>query len=117
MPVPRKLLSFVAALGALAVFAGCSTTQSPERQVDDLSITAEVKSKLASEIGATTVINVDVNTTNGVVTLAGQVSSDQVRTQVEQITRTVSGVVNVNNNLQVETAQQPQMPATAGQQP
>jgi hypothetical protein len=30
---------------------GCRTNESPERQVDDLQIMAQVKSKLASDVG------------------------------------------------------------------
>ena len=70
------IVLFMAALVSIAMFAeGCNTTVPPNRQVSDLQITAQVKAKLASGVGASSLTNVDVNTTNGVVTLAGQVES------------------------------------------
>jgi osmotically-inducible protein OsmY len=85
----------------VAVAIGCSTTQSPQRQVNDSKITTQVKSKLASNVRVTSLANVDVNTTNGIVTLAGQVESEEVKREAEQAARGVPGVVGVNNNLQV----------------
>jgi osmotically-inducible protein OsmY len=90
---------------ALCVSAvtGCSTAQSPRRQIDDVAITTEVKTKLASEIGVSSVTDIEVNTTNGVVTLAGQVADLQTKDSAEQIAGSVEGVISVSNNLQVET--------------
>ncbi len=94
----------VVLLATAGFTAGCGTAQSPRRQVEDTAITAEVKKKMASDVGLSSVTNIDVNTTNGVVTLAGQVESEEVRDQAEQIARSVNGVVAVNNHLQVEAA-------------
>jgi osmotically-inducible protein OsmY len=80
---------------------GCRTNESPEAQVNDLEITAQVKSKLASEIGPTTVTNVSVNSTNGVVTLAGQVNSGDLKSRASMIAKSVPKVTQVVNNLQV----------------
>jgi len=87
----------------LAFSVGCGTAQSPRRQVDDAAISARIKAKLASDVSLSSVTNIDVNTTNGVVTLAGQVESEDVRHRAEQIAGGVEGVVSVSNNLQVET--------------
>ncbi len=92
----------LAVLVASFVALGCTTTQSPHRQVDDLRITAEVKSKLAGDVAPSSLVNIKVNTTNGVVTLAGQVESEEVKQHAEQVALRASGVVGVNNNLQVE---------------
>ena len=89
-------------IATLALYAGCGTAQSPRRQVEDSTITAQVKTRLASEVNLTSVGNIEVNTTNGVVTLAGQVESDEVKMLAHQIAGSVDGVVSVNNNLQVE---------------
>src|ERR1700691_3891522 len=92
-----------AALAAIAIFAaGCNTVQPPNRQVSDLQITTQVKAKLASDVRASSLTNVDVNTTNGVVTLAGQVESVEVKSKAETVAAAVPGVVGVNSNLQVE---------------
>ena len=92
----------IVALVSIAMFAeGCNTTESPNRQVSDLQITTQVKGKLASDVGASSLTNVDVNTTNGVVTLAGQVESAEVKRNADTVTSGVPGVIRVNNNLQV----------------
>lgn len=80
----------------------CNTTQSPERQAEDAAITTEVKSKLAADVDLTTVTNIEINTTNGVVTLVGQVSSEAMKRRAEEVAKQVEGVVRVTNNLQVE---------------
>ena len=94
-------LCVIALAVALLAAAACRTNLSPERQVSDLTITAEVKSKLASDVRLSTIANIDVNTTNGVVTLSGQVPSHEVRTRAEEVARSVRNVARVNNNLQV----------------
>jgi len=91
-----------------AFLVGCRTNESPEGQVNDLQIVAQVKSKLASGIGATTVTNVSVDSTNGVVTLVGQVDSVELKTHAEAVAKGVPKVVRVINNLQVAT--RPQSP-------
>jgi osmotically-inducible protein OsmY len=98
---PLIRLGLAVVVGIWAVALACRTTQSPERQVQDAGITGEVKAKLASEVRPATLTNIEVNTTNGVVTLAGQVRSEQEKEAAEQVARSIAGVVDVNNNLQV----------------
>jgi len=105
----RNICSIVvlsmAALASIAMFSeGCNTVESPNRQVSDLQITTQVKAKLASDVRPSSLTNIDVNTTNGVVTLAGQVESAEVKHRAETVTASVPGVVRVNNNLQVNPA-------------
>jgi len=75
--------------------------------VDDLQITAQVKAKLASDVGVSSVTNISVNSTNGVVTLSGQVDSADIQTKAETAARSVPKVVRVVDSLQVtsKTAQ------------
>jgi hyperosmotically inducible protein len=80
---------------------GCNTTQSPERQIDDTAITASVKSQLATDIELATITGIEVNTTNGVVTLSGQVSTDAEKRRAEEIAQNVDGVVRVTNSIAV----------------
>ena len=84
-----------------ALLFGCRTNESPEGQVNDLQITAQVKSKLASGLSVSSVTNVSVNSTNGVVTLSGQVDSADLKARAEALARSVPKVVRVVNNLQV----------------
>ena len=81
---------------------GCKTTQSPGAQVDDAGIKVAVKAKLAKDVRFSTLTNIDVNSTNGVVTLSGQVGSEADRAAAVELARTVDGVVRVNNELQVQ---------------
>ena len=93
----------IAALSSLAMLAAsCNTSQSPNRQMSDVQITAQVKAKLASDVRPSSVTNIQVNTTNGIVTLAGQVESAEVKHSAETATASVPGVVRVNNELQVD---------------
>lgn len=87
-----------------ALLIGCRTNESPEAQVDDLQIAAQIKSKLASDVGLSTLANVSVNSTNGVVTIAGQVDSATAKSKVETLAKSVPKVVRVVNNLQVAVA-------------
>ena len=94
----------VAVLGIsflITMTQGCNTTQSPNQQVTDTQITTQVKTKLAQNVGASSIANIDVNTTNGVVTLAGQVQNETVKHNSEQVANSIPGVVRVNDELQV----------------
>ncbi len=90
-------------LPVLALLVGCRTNESPEGQVDDLEITTQVKSKLAADVGLSSVTNVSVNSTNGVVTLSGQVDSETAKAKAGSLASAVPKVVRVVNNLQVVT--------------
>ncbi len=92
-------VSSVAALGA----TGCKTTQSPGAQADDAGIKISVKAKLAADVRFSTLTNIEVNSTNGVVTLSGQVKNAADRDAAAELARTVKGVVKVNNELQIES--------------
>src|ERR1700683_259121 len=95
-----KYLPLALALGA-ALLTGCRTNETPEAQVNDIEITASVKSKLASDIGLSTVPNIAVNSTNGVVTLSGAVDSAGTKAKAETIAQSVPKVVRAVDNLQI----------------
>jgi osmotically-inducible protein OsmY len=84
-----------------ALLLACRTNVTPEQQVKDLEITAAAKSKLASGLGLSSVPNISVNSTNGVVTLSGQVDTAAAKAKAETIVKSVPNVVRVVNNLQV----------------
>ncbi|MGO4880422.1 MAG: BON domain-containing protein [Bryobacteraceae bacterium] len=86
---------------------GCRTNESPEAQVNDLEIATQVKSKLASDVGLSSVTNISVNSTNGVVTLSGEVDSSTVKSKAEAVARSVPKVVRVVDSLQVAPRPQP----------
>jgi len=91
----------VAAIAATLIVSGCRPNESVEGQARDAKIKTQVKAKLASDLGASTVTSVEVNVTNGVVTLAGPVHSADEKSRAEASARTVEGVVTVTNALQV----------------
>ena len=66
--------------------------------VDDVMISSKVKSKLItnSEIEAG---DIDVGSSQGVVTLIGRVRSEAIKSTAERIARGVSGVKDVHNEL------------------
>jgi hyperosmotically inducible periplasmic protein len=66
--------------------------------VDDVMISSKVKSKLIanSEIKAG---DIDVGSSQGVVTLIGRVSSATIKSSAERIARGTKGVKDVNNEL------------------
>ncbi len=105
-PFPTAVL----VVTALIVSAACRPTQTVQRQTDDAGIKTRIKAKLASDVGAATITAVEVNVTNGVVTLAGPVASEQEKQKIEAAARSVEGVVSVTSNLQVTAA-----PATSPQ--
>lgn len=97
-----RILQTVAVLVLVAFVAGCKTTSSPGRQVDDAAIKTAVKAKLAADVKLSTLTNIEVNSTNGIVTLSGQVRDESDRAQAVAVARSVDGVVRVNNELQVK---------------
>jgi hyperosmotically inducible protein len=68
--------------------------------IDDVMISSKVKSQLI----ANTMIragDIDVSSSQGVVTLIGRVSSQAVKTDAERIARATKGVTDVNNELSI----------------
>ncbi len=98
----RTILATAAALAFISLAWGCKTTTSPGRQVDDAAIKTSVKAKLAADVKLSTLTNIEVNSTNGVVTLAGMVNTQEEKMMAGDVARGVDGVVRVNNELQVK---------------
>jgi osmotically-inducible protein OsmY len=89
--------------GALlcALLVSCRTNESPAGQINDLEIATQVKSKLASEVATSTLANISVDSTNGVVTLSGQVDTAEQKAKAETVVKSIPKVVRVVNNLQI----------------
>ena len=79
----------------MAVTAGCTsmTGKSAGQNVDDATITASVKTKLAAEKPAT-LTKVDVDTSN--------VANETIKGRATEIARQVAGVRDVVNNLKIQ---------------
>ena len=95
---------WTALIGLLFLTAadGCRPNETVERQADDAGIKTSIKAKLASDVRFSTLTAVSVDVTNGVVTLAGPVHSEDEKQKIEETVRSVKGVVNVTNALQVQ---------------
>jgi hyperosmotically inducible protein len=90
---------------ALFVLAGCASTathRSTGETIDDASITAAVKTKLAEE-KVSTLTKIDVDTNRGTVTLNGTVDDEAMKVRAGSIARQVKGVNQVVNNLKVKS--------------
>jgi osmotically-inducible protein OsmY len=94
----------IAAIAMMAlVLAGCMSAhhRSTGQVIDDATITATVKTKLAADTRVKA-YQIDVDTHAGVVTLSGNVDDATARAAAIEIARTVDGVQSVNDNLSVK---------------
>jgi len=90
-------LSFIAISAALVIsLAGCE-----RRSASDTTITAAVKNKLAAD-PTTSAAKINVDTTNGVVTLSGEVPTAAEKAEAERLARNTQGVTQVVNNISAE---------------
>lgn len=71
--------------------------------VDDVMISSRVKSMLIADISVKA-SDIDVSSSQGVVTLIGRVRSDAMKSDAERIARGVNGVTDVHNELVVGKA-------------
>jgi BON domain len=102
----RQRLLFSVAILAIAFGSGCS------KKPDDAALVTSIKSQMFSDAqlrGS----NVDVTAKNGEVTLSGTVPSDAAHLDAYKIASQLAGVVKVNDQVQVEEAQNSQPPETA----
>jgi hyperosmotically inducible periplasmic protein len=103
----RFLTHVVLAVVFLAtVLGGCDsgTGKRVGQNVDDASITAAVKTKLAAEQGATTLTGINVDTSRGTVSLSGTVESEAMKQRAATLAQQVEGVTGVDNKLQVQAS-------------
>src|SRR5688572_2101910 len=92
-------VKFLAVILVTLSLAGCQATtgRTAGENVDDSTITASVKTKLAGD-KLSSLTRIDVDTTNSVVSLNGVVESAEQRARVEELARQVKGVKSVKNN-------------------
>lgn len=85
---------------AVLALGACSTTQPAEQQVDDAALTSKVKAKLAADSDVNP-FEIDVDTTDGVVTLRGRVEESSDRRVAGRLARETEGVRSVRNEITV----------------
>jgi hypothetical protein len=75
-------------------------TADAKRTAGDAALTAKVKTALANDVGLKT-LKLEVDANSGVVTVKGQVDSDDAKKRVQEIAQAVSGVTWVQNQISV----------------
>jgi osmotically-inducible protein OsmY len=105
MTMKRLFCAFASVLMALAIVAG--PAQAADRSIgeklDDTKITTAVKTKLAAD-RVKSLVNVGVETNDGIVRLYGKVPNPDDKFTAERIARRVKGVRDVTNELRVDTS-------------
>lgn len=106
--VPTLAAPMLAVALSLGVLAGCAVTSgqsSVGQYVDDKTISARVKARMASDpnVGA---MRLNVDTLNGVVQLSGFATSEAERARAVQLAREVPDVKDVRNSIVVRPPQQ-----------
>lgn len=83
---------------------GTKTTMG--EKIDDATITTKVKMKLLDN-RATSALNTNVDTTDGVVTLTGKATTAAEKELSTKLAEEVKGVKSVNNQMQIEEKKKP----------
>ena len=99
-----KFLTAVFLALTLVSFMGCASTAKQEstgQYMDDTVITAKVKAAIFDEPTLKSA-EINVETYKGVVQLSGFVSSQAAINKAVQVTRAVSGVVSVKNDMRIK---------------
>lgn len=99
-----KYLSALFLAVTLATAVGCASTSKQEgtgEYVDDSVITTKVKAAILGE-PSLKVAEINVETFKGVVQLSGFVTSTALANKAVEITRQVSGVKSVKNDMRVK---------------
>lgn len=98
----KQTIYFFALILSVAEIIGC--TLSPKRTsqdvIEDSNITGRIKEKLAND-SALTLFRINVETRQGVVTLTGNVPTDDRRKKAGDLAATVTGVKAVENLVEV----------------
>jgi hyperosmotically inducible protein len=85
---------------AVLVLGACSTTEPVGQQIDDAGLTTKVKAKLTADPDVNP-FEIDVDTTDGVVTLRGRVEEASDKTVAGRLARETEGVKRVRNEIVV----------------
>jgi osmotically-inducible protein OsmY len=105
--MPGRIPAAFAVALALALGA-CSTTPEGETKqtagsyVDDATVTAKVKTAIATDVGVKAAANVNVETHRGVVQLSGFADSGEQASRAAEAAQKVSGVRSVQNDIRVK---------------
>lgn len=103
-----RILPVLLAAFALAACGTSTTTAEGEPKsaagayVDDATVTAKVKTAIASDVGVKAAANVNVETHQGVVQLSGFADSDEQASRAVSAAKKVGGVRSVKNDIRIK---------------
>ena len=97
--VPTLIAAFLVACG------GNTSSRATGEYVDDKVISTKVKTKLGTELGASSAVDINVETYKGTVQLSGFVKSAQEKQKAGEVAKSVAGVEKVVNNIALRAAQ------------
>lgn len=101
----KKLTTILLTLTFAAFTAACSSTatsRSTGQTFDDATLTSKVKTEIAQSQGVGQAAAINVDTYRGVVSLAGFVDNSKQAGAAVQAAKSVEGVKDVKNNLQIK---------------
>jgi hyperosmotically inducible protein len=98
----KKLLTLVALALTLAISVVAYAEKSAGEHIDDATLTARVKLALLEQ-SVSDASDINVESSKGIVQLAGFVKSDEVKGMAGRITADIDGVAGVSNRLRVLT--------------
>lgn len=109
MNLKRNILAAAVTAAALGLGACASNQQQTDKKestgsyIDDATVTAKVKTAIASDVGVKAASNVNVETYRGVVQLSGFADSESQASQAVTAAKKVNGVRSVRNDIRVKS--------------
>jgi hyperosmotically inducible protein len=105
----RKLMTATFAAVALAGLSACASSDPAKKEtagqyIDDATLTAKVKTAIATDAGARAAANVNVETYRGVVQLSGFADNEEQISKAVAAAKKVQGVRSVRNDIRVKAA-------------
>jgi osmotically-inducible protein OsmY len=108
MDLKRNILAVAVTAVALSVGACATSSQQGDNKetagsyIDDATVTAKVKTAIASDVGVKAASNVNVETYRGVVQLSGFADSESQASQAVTAAKKVNGVRSVRNDIRIK---------------
>jgi osmotically-inducible protein OsmY len=96
---------FSAWVTVAVMLAGCASMHDPIIQYwNDVSMTGQIKTRLATDSGIRSLTGIGVSTDQDMVRLTGTVNDEAQRRHIERIARNIAGDNRVISELQVATS-------------
>jgi len=101
-----------AAVAAALALGACATDnkqasgkqETTGQYVDDATVTAKVKTAIATDVGVKAASNVNIETYRGVVQLSGFADSDDQASRAANAAKKVNGVRSVKNDIRIKSS-------------